>query len=784
MGSQLSGNYSQIEHIFTLDLWKVHRAVHKATGERVSLWVFDAERLLKKYSKKADRDAYFELNCASIQTMRKLRHPKVLKIMEVVEKKPDIAFAAEPVASCVVSQIDQMHPMDAAYISFQLAEVLGFLNQDARMLHLGLSPSAVLLTDELAVKLCHFQWSTLLSSTGQAKVSERLFKTKIMTELQFKPPEVLANKELTEKADIFSFGLFMYNAFTGQPLNAAETPEDILSALPTRICSIYNVPADFKGLIQSCLSLEPMSRPDFLAIQQSEGFQSMQLKSLKYMDMILTKDPQDKFKFYKGLSQKIDEFSPSLAKIKILPTLLEECKNDVRFAPILIGAILRIGDNMDSDTFMKLIWQKLSFLSTVVKPPEVSIALLRSLKVILDKIDKSLHKDYVYPIVVAALQSGEPRIHKECLEKIPIVIEQMNENNIRMMLLPRLLDVALGSQDPGNISSGIHCVTECMKKVDQDTFAVDVIPKVQQIWGKHKGASVGESIMKLLSGMHASTDVMMSRVIPIAAEILGSHAVDDGLKASYCDWMIKTIQDFKTNKSAKFGAKKAADPDNPFEAMPVIKPTPAPAKVELSSSDIFGSSAPKPSQPASTLNASDIFGSSAPKPPQPTSALNASDVFGSSATKPPQPTSTLNASDIFGSSAPRTSQPPAQGLDASDIFGNSGPGRSKPMSGAQIFDAPRPGPAIVDISAQQPGYGGSVRDVFGAPAPANPYATQMDDVFGQRHQPPSMGSSNWGQNPGQGQPGANQWTNKFDPFNTGQRGQPQGRGGNDLLDLF
>ena len=754
MGSQLSGNYSSIDHIFTLDMWKVHKATHKATGERVSLWVLDSEGLHKRFSKRSDRDTYFELSSASIQTMRKIRHPRVLKIIEVVEKKPEIAFAAEPIASCVVSQIDQMHPMDAAYISFQLAEVLGFLNQDARLLHMGVSPSAVLLDEEYSVKLCHFQWATPLSSAGVAIASDRLLKTSILSELQYKAPEVLAGKEVTDKSDVFSFGLFMYTAFTGQPLNTSQNAQEILAALPTRICSIYNVPGDFKQLIQSCLSLEPTSRPEFLQIMQNEGFQSMQLKSLKYMDMILTKDPQDKFKFYKGLAQKIDEFSPTLSRIKILPTLLAECKNDVRFAPVLISAILKIGETMNVDTFMKLIWQKLSFLATVVKPPEVSIALLRNLKLILEKIDKPLHKDYVYPIVIAALQSGEPRIHKECLEKIPMVIEQMSENNIRMMLLPKLLEVALSSPDPGNISSGINSVAECMKKIDQDTFAVDVIPKMQQIWAKHRSTTVAESIMKLLSNMHASSDVMMSRVIPISAEILGSHVLDDGLKASYCDWMVTTIQEFKSNKTAKFGASKASDPDNPFGTIPIAKAPPKPT-VELSSSDVFGSSTPKPVQ----------------------SSLNASDIFGNATSKPAQNTPTLSASDVFGSAT----QP-----------------KPRPMSGADIFDTPKPGPAIVDISA--PSYGASTRDVFGAPAPSqaapsNPYANPMDDIFGKSSTSSTMtgGSTDIFRTPntfGTAPPGQTQWSNTFDPFNNGaQRGNTgqmprQQNQGNDLLDFF
>jgi hypothetical protein len=81
----------------------------------------------------------------SIQQMRRIRHPKVLKVNEICDSQPDIGFASDPTAS--LAEVGDMHPMDLAYISCQLAEVFSFLNEEARLVHLHLTSSSVLADD-------------------------------------------------------------------------------------------------------------------------------------------------------------------------------------------------------------------------------------------------------------------------------------------------------------------------------------------------------------------------------------------------------------------------------------------------------------------------------------------------------------------------------------------------------------------------------------------------------------------------------------------------------------
>lgn len=729
MGAQLTTNYSNIKQTFTYDIWKIHSATHKTTNESVSLWIIDTDRFSKTYTTRQEKDQYFDLCLQSIQNIRKLRHPRILKILEVNEKKPDIAFASEPVTSCINALSEKMHPMDASYISLQVAEVLGFLNQDARLAHLGLSPGAVVLNEEMMVKLIHFQWASPISQEDLVSVPDKLYSAKVFTEYRFKPPEVLSKKEVRSSADVFIYGLFMYSLFAGESLFQGNQLSEIVNEMPTRLCNIYNVPSDVKNLLQNCLSLEPTSRPSFLEILQNPAFQSMQLKSLRYLDMILTKDPSDKFKFYKGLATKIDDFSPNLSKIKILPILIKECKNDVRFAPILLGPILKISAHFSNPEFMRTVWTPLSFLTNVTSPPEVSISLLKNIKDIMNKIDKAVHKDFIYPIVFTALQSPDPRIHRECLPQLHFIIDEMNETGIRGQILPRVLDLASNSSDMKIASNAIYIVRECLSKIDNDAFATDNLPRLAQIWQKAKNAQVGFAIVETIEILKASNDIMMTKAIPIASEILGSHSIEGDVKNRLCDWMISVIRKFKEQiPGDNYSVTKASsDADNPFSQVTTSSTTQSDSQTSqttqnttqqkpkqpynqdmFSASDIFGPSKSNTNSQSSNIgnqknqnfSAVDVFGSSTSQSKQ-----GNIDVFGSSSSQSKQ-----GNIDVFGSSSKQGSidvfnqpQKPAQksGMDAMDIFG---PPSSSTTNSS--FNQPKPSPFQVAAGV----------DIFGSPS--------------------------------------------------------------------
>jgi hypothetical protein len=108
----------------------------------------------------------------------------------------------------------------------------------------------------------------------------------------------------------------------------------------------------------------------------------MQLKSLRYIKLLLTKELTDKFKFSKGLSTKMESFSP--------PSQSPDAHRVRDRRPLC--PIRYIGKAMQSNEFHRFIWTCLAFLT---KPHEVVIALLRNIHTIFKKVERRFHKDFV-----------------------------------------------------------------------------------------------------------------------------------------------------------------------------------------------------------------------------------------------------------------------------------------------------------------------------------------------------------------------------------------------------
>lgn len=567
MGLQISSNYTSIKQNFSVGPWNVYRANSKSTNELVSLWIIDNERLSKRFSKRAERDSFLDECLASIQTMRKLRHPKILKIYEVSEKKPDVGFASEPVESVVSQKIEELTKMDAVYIAQEMCEVLGFLNDDISMTHLGLSPDSILLTSNYSLRLFNFKYAVQADINGKFAFKKQLLNDSNL--IKYQAPEVLrGSSTITTKADVFSFGLLVYYLLTKRNFNDTDNPREILESFPTKSNNLDGVQNnDFREVIQACLNNEPSLRPSFSFLAQKNMFQSMYMKALRYIDHILIKEPADKFKFYKGIAPKISDFSPNLQKYKILPILLNDCKADVRYAPVLIYSILKIGEKFPSEEFMNEIWMKISFLTTVSKPIEVLIALLQNLKLLLEKIGKQFHKDYVYPIVFSALQSNDIKVNKECLNYIDLITNDMNENGIQTLVLPKLLTLGTNSTDSNICAAVIHNIINCIPKINNDSFASEMLPKLCGIWQKNRTPIVGEAVVQLFSSINASFDILMRKAIPVAAEIAGTHVLNNDAKNKLCEWMISVIDQFKNkpeSSSNKYMSKTNDLNDNPF----------------------------------------------------------------------------------------------------------------------------------------------------------------------------------------------------------------------------
>lgn len=129
------------------------------------------------------------------------------------------------------------------------------------VLHRDLKSANILLDDSYTAKVCDFGLSRL-------KAQERSMTGNCGT-VQWMAPEVLANMSYNEKADVYSYGIIVWE------LLSRECPYDGMSAIQCALAVLNRdkrpeipkwCPPSLHALIKSCTKKDPNHRPSFVQI--------------------------------------------------------------------------------------------------------------------------------------------------------------------------------------------------------------------------------------------------------------------------------------------------------------------------------------------------------------------------------------------------------------------------------------------------------------------------------------------------------------------------------------
>ena len=549
MGPGISSNYDNITYVFNAGCWKVHSAIHKVDNERVCLWEIDKDELDKMITDEAMQNEYLQKLLDGIQKCKKLRHPNVLKILEIQDNLSKLSFCSEPVSSTLEALISDLK-MDAGYIGYQIMNALSFLHNDAKMIHLGLCPSSMFLNESLDIKLFGFNWAiNYVPETYPVQLPFYSYKIGLLyPNPNYVAPEIVNRSICYPQSDLYSFGCIMYEMLYGKTLRNIHTMNDFNLPIYLNTFS-QDIPQEYIHLISTCLQQDFSNRLCSSGLMKHDVFQTTQVKVLRYLDLIITKDPKDKFGFFKGLSKVIHDFSPMTMRVKILPVLIKECKADIRFAPVLLGTIFAMSEKFTVTEFTNYIFKNISFLINVEDPPQVSIALIQSITLLLDKTDPSLHSDCIYPIIFRALKSNKTVLKKECIKKLPSIIEKLPENIIRTNLLPIIVNLIFSSKDIDSLVSLLSTIPISLKKYDNDAFLLEYFPKVFHSWKNNQNPASSECMLKIIECLNASSKNIMSRALQAASSVASSSFTEPYVKKRLCNWMINTITQFTNTNS-------------------------------------------------------------------------------------------------------------------------------------------------------------------------------------------------------------------------------------------
>lgn len=227
-----------------------------------------------------------------------LRHPHVLSIHDygMIDQ---VRYLVSPyVAGGSLYEKINKTPMQLAdtlrYVS-EIASALGFLHQN-QIIHRDLKPANVLLDLHQGTYLSDFGLARSVSSTTQAMHTGRGTPP-------YAPPEQHKQLAITIKSDIFSFGVMLYELFTGQlPWNGDKILG--MQQLYSKVempdpCEVNaDLPTQLKDVLRRMTSADPALRPSTVRevvkmidyIFNANGTLLLELQTPLHDDLILNKD--------------------------------------------------------------------------------------------------------------------------------------------------------------------------------------------------------------------------------------------------------------------------------------------------------------------------------------------------------------------------------------------------------------------------------------------------------------------------------------------------------------
>jgi serine/threonine-protein kinase len=212
--------------------------------------------LPEAFAQDADRMARFEREA---QVLASLNHPNIAAIYGVEER----ALVMELVEG------EQLHgPLSletALNCARQIAEALEAAHEKG-ITHRDLKPGNIMVTPQGVVKVLDFGLAAVAqTSSGDPTTSPTLTISPtragmILGTAAYMSPEQARGTPADKRADIWSFGVVLYEMLTGEQLFQGETVSDTLAAVLTKEPDLARVPVKVRQLLERCLKKDPQQR--------------------------------------------------------------------------------------------------------------------------------------------------------------------------------------------------------------------------------------------------------------------------------------------------------------------------------------------------------------------------------------------------------------------------------------------------------------------------------------------------------------------------------------------
>jgi len=245
---------------------EVYRATDTKLGRDVALKVVPPA-----FVQDAERMARFEREA---QVLASLNHPNIATIHGLEDGAGVRALVMELVEGPTLADRIAQGPMpfeEALPLAKQIAEALEYAH-DRGIIHRDLKPANVKITSDGKAKVLDFGLAKAL--LGDAAVQDAshsptlsMAATKagiILGTAAYMSPEQARGKPADRRADIWAFGVVLYEMLSGKQIFGGETASDSMAAVITRepdwTALPAGVPPRIRELLRRCLTKDPKQR--------------------------------------------------------------------------------------------------------------------------------------------------------------------------------------------------------------------------------------------------------------------------------------------------------------------------------------------------------------------------------------------------------------------------------------------------------------------------------------------------------------------------------------------
>jgi serine/threonine protein kinase/Tol biopolymer transport system component len=253
------GPYEIQSPLGTGGMGEVYRAKDSKLGRDIALKVIPHE-----FAQDAQRMARFQREA---QVLASLNHPNIASIYGLEESGRGPALVMELIEGPSLAERIKGGPIpveEALGIAKQIAEALEYAHERG-IIHRDLKPANIKLTPDGKVKLLDFGLAKALQGDTVAKdASNSPTLTHAASEAgiilgtaAYMSPEQAKGRAVDRRADIWSFGVVLFEMLTGRQLFAGDTATEILAAVvrdePDWAMLPKEVPRRIRELLRRCL---------------------------------------------------------------------------------------------------------------------------------------------------------------------------------------------------------------------------------------------------------------------------------------------------------------------------------------------------------------------------------------------------------------------------------------------------------------------------------------------------------------------------------------------------